>query len=240
MQKRVARQLPRLVTVSTSSKTDITAQMGVPADKLGVVAVGVDHERFRRLPHIKKVPGRLMTTASADVPLKGLMPLLEAVAKVKTERSVNLTHRRQAAVGLEGARHRRTTRSAGCRARSRPASATTAWSNCSTRPKSRSSRRSTKASRCRRSRRWRVRPRSSPQRAARCPKSSAPTAPPASSCRRTIRARWRRRSSACSTTRSCASRSSATDASASRTCSRGGLAPRAPCANTERCCNAHR
>jgi glycosyltransferase involved in cell wall biosynthesis len=91
MQKRVARQLPRLVTVSTSSKRDITAQMGVPADKMGVVPVGVDHERFRRLPHIKKIKGRLMTTASADVPLKGLMPLLEAVAKVKTERDITIS-----------------------------------------------------------------------------------------------------------------------------------------------------
>ncbi len=91
MQKRVSRQLPRLITVSTSSKRDVTAQMGVPADKLGVVPVGVDHERFRRLPKVKKVKGRLMTTASADVPLKGLMPLLEAVAKVKTERDVTLT-----------------------------------------------------------------------------------------------------------------------------------------------------
>jgi MMP alpha-(1->4)-mannosyltransferase len=91
MQKRVASQLPRLVTVSTSSKRDITAQMGVDFDRMGVVPVGVDHERFRRLPHVEKVPGRLMTTASADVPLKGLMPLLEAVAKVKTERDVSLT-----------------------------------------------------------------------------------------------------------------------------------------------------
>jgi len=32
------------------------------------------------------VPGRLMTTASADVPMKGLAPLLEALAKVRTER----------------------------------------------------------------------------------------------------------------------------------------------------------
>ena len=91
MQKRVARQLPRLITVSTSSKRDINAQMGVDLDRLGVVPVGVDHERFRRLPDVKKVKGRLMTTASADVPLKGLMPLLEAVAKVKTERDVTLT-----------------------------------------------------------------------------------------------------------------------------------------------------
>ncbi len=91
MQKRVAKQLPRLTTVSTSSKRDITAQMGVDFDKMGVVPVGVDHNRFRRLKDVKKVKGRLMTTASADVPLKGLMPLLEAVAKVKTERSITLT-----------------------------------------------------------------------------------------------------------------------------------------------------
>ena len=33
-----------------------------------------------------RVPGRLMTTASADVPLKGLTYLIEALAKVRTER----------------------------------------------------------------------------------------------------------------------------------------------------------
>src|SRR5205807_1371160 len=33
---------------------------------------------------------RLMTTASADVPLKGLVPLLEALAKVRTERHAEL------------------------------------------------------------------------------------------------------------------------------------------------------
>jgi glycosyltransferase involved in cell wall biosynthesis len=35
---------------------------------------------------VKRVPGRLMTTASADVPLKGLTYLIEALAKVRTER----------------------------------------------------------------------------------------------------------------------------------------------------------
>lgn len=90
MQKRVARRLPRLLTVSHSSKRDIVAQMGVDADKLAVVAVGVDTDRFRPLPAVDKVPGRLMTTASADVPLKGLVPLLEALAKVRTERHAEL------------------------------------------------------------------------------------------------------------------------------------------------------
>ena len=87
MQMEIARRIPRLVTVSESSKRDITTQMGVPADRLHVVPVGVDPTIFRPMPHIARVPGRLMTTASADVPMKGLAPLLEALAKVRTERS---------------------------------------------------------------------------------------------------------------------------------------------------------
>src|SRR4029077_5899659 len=69
---------------------DVAAQMGVDPARMTVVPVGVDHLRFRPLPEVAKVPGRLMTTASADVPLKGLVPLLEAVAKVRTERDVEM------------------------------------------------------------------------------------------------------------------------------------------------------
>jgi glycosyltransferase involved in cell wall biosynthesis len=87
MQMRVARQIPRLVTVSESSKRDIVAQMDVPADRLHIVPVGVDPEIFHPLPDVARVPGRLMTTTSSDVPMKGLAPLLEALAKVRTERS---------------------------------------------------------------------------------------------------------------------------------------------------------
>ncbi len=90
MQIKVARSIPRIVTVSESSKRDIVAQMGVPAESLHVVPVGVDHQRFRPLAHVIRAPHRVMTTASADVPLKGLRPLLEAIAKVRTERPVEL------------------------------------------------------------------------------------------------------------------------------------------------------
>jgi len=90
MQCRVASQLPRIVTVSRSSMGDINTQMGVALDRMDVVHVGVDHLRFRPLPDVARVPGRLMTTASSDVPLKGLVPLLEAVAKLRTEREVEL------------------------------------------------------------------------------------------------------------------------------------------------------
>jgi glycosyltransferase involved in cell wall biosynthesis len=86
MQMRVARCLPRHLTVSENSKIDIVAQMGVDADRLHIVPVGVDQTRFRPLPHVARVPGRLMTTASADVPLKGLTYLIDALAKVRVER----------------------------------------------------------------------------------------------------------------------------------------------------------
>jgi glycosyltransferase involved in cell wall biosynthesis len=86
MQMRVARQLPRHLTVSENSRNDIVTQMGVDPETLHIVPVGVDQMQFRPLPHITRVPGRLMTTASADVPLKGLPYLLEALAKVRTER----------------------------------------------------------------------------------------------------------------------------------------------------------
>jgi glycosyltransferase involved in cell wall biosynthesis len=90
MQTRVARRLPRIVTVSESSKRDVAAQLGVALDRMTVVPVGVDQDHFRPLPHVARVPGRIMTTASADVPMKGLVPLLEAVAKLRTEREVEL------------------------------------------------------------------------------------------------------------------------------------------------------
>jgi glycosyltransferase involved in cell wall biosynthesis len=90
MQKQVARRVPRVMTVSESSRRDIVAQMGVRPSQLVVVPVGVDHTRFRPQPVRRRIPGRIMTTASADVPLKGLVPLLEAVAKVRTERAADL------------------------------------------------------------------------------------------------------------------------------------------------------
>ena len=86
MQIKVARAMPRIVTVSENSKRDIVAQMGVESDRLHIVPVGVDPLLFRPLPDVARVPGRLMTTTSSDMPMKGLAVLLEALAKVRTER----------------------------------------------------------------------------------------------------------------------------------------------------------
>ncbi len=90
MQVRVARSLPRVVTVSESSRSDIADQMQVAPERMTVVPVGVDHTVFRPRADVRPVPGRIMVTSSSDVPMKGLVPLLEAVAKLRTERDVEL------------------------------------------------------------------------------------------------------------------------------------------------------
>ena len=91
MQTQVARRLPRVLTVSESSKTDIARDHRVPPERIHVVPVGVDADLFSPVPSVARRPGRLITTASADVTMKGLSFLLEAVAKLLTERQVELT-----------------------------------------------------------------------------------------------------------------------------------------------------
>jgi glycosyltransferase involved in cell wall biosynthesis len=93
MQGRVVRRLPAVLTVSQSSADDIARDFDVDPDRLTVVPVGVETDVFvppeeRGGP--PRVPGRIVATASADVPIKGLVPLLEAVAKLRTERDVEL------------------------------------------------------------------------------------------------------------------------------------------------------
>ncbi|MET0150969.1 MAG: glycosyltransferase family 4 protein [Acidimicrobiales bacterium] len=90
MQTRVASRMKRVITVSENSRDDIHKDHQVPLQNMAIVPVGVDQEQFRPLPHIQRVPGRLITTASADVAMKGLAYLLEAVAKIRTERPCDL------------------------------------------------------------------------------------------------------------------------------------------------------
>jgi len=91
MQGRVASKMPRIVVVSQNSIDDIHADMGVSIDRMRLVPVGVDPDLFKPLDDVSRRPGRLITTASADVALKGLSYLLHAMAKLRTERDVTLT-----------------------------------------------------------------------------------------------------------------------------------------------------
>nr|WP_155073264.1 glycosyltransferase family 4 protein [Streptomyces taklimakanensis] len=85
MQKRVARRLPTVLTVSGSSRREITEDLGVRPERIHVVPIGADARLFSPDASVPEVPGRIVTTSSADVPLKGLVHLVEALAKVRTE-----------------------------------------------------------------------------------------------------------------------------------------------------------
>lgn len=84
MQKRVAKQLTKILTVSESSRRDIIADFGVDPSVLEVITLGVDDVFVP--PTAPRVPGRIMAMASADAPMKGIATLLEAFAKLRTER----------------------------------------------------------------------------------------------------------------------------------------------------------
>ncbi|GGX12323.1 glycosyltransferase family 4 protein [Streptomyces chryseus] len=86
MQKRVARRLPSVLTVSGSSQEEIVEHLGVRRDRVRVVHIGADTGLWSPDPSVAEIPGRIVTTSSADVPLKGLVHLVEALAKLRTER----------------------------------------------------------------------------------------------------------------------------------------------------------
>ena len=88
MQKKVARQARTVITPSEVSKRDIVADFGVDADRVRVIQLGVDDVFVP--PSQPRVPGRLLAMASADAPMKGIATLLEAFAKLRTERDVEL------------------------------------------------------------------------------------------------------------------------------------------------------
>jgi glycosyltransferase involved in cell wall biosynthesis len=88
MQKRVARRIPELLTVSSTSAADIAEDFGVSDDQLHVVPLGVDTDLFRPAEH--RVPGRIIAIASADVPLKGVSNLLHAVARLRARHNLDV------------------------------------------------------------------------------------------------------------------------------------------------------
>lgn len=83
MQKRVARAQRHVLTVSGSSARDIVADFGVDPRRIEVVPLGVDIDVFTppAAGDTSRTPGRIVTMASADVPIKGVDVLLHALAR---------------------------------------------------------------------------------------------------------------------------------------------------------------
>jgi len=92
MQLQVGRELERVITVSKKSHRDVQAEFGLDKDLMRTVEVGVNTDQFRPMPEIERRNDRIMTTLSADVPLKGIRYLLEAFAQLRRDRpSLHLT-----------------------------------------------------------------------------------------------------------------------------------------------------
>ena len=80
MQKFVAKRLKKIVVPSNSSMDDIKDEFRVDKNKMERVMNGIDLNVFYPDSKIQKIPFRLVTVASADVPLKGLDYLLKALS----------------------------------------------------------------------------------------------------------------------------------------------------------------
>jgi len=82
----VAPQLDRIMTVSQASRDDLQREYALPPERMRVVGNGINLDVFRPIPEISRVPERLITTLSADSPLKGFRYLLEALALLRPKR----------------------------------------------------------------------------------------------------------------------------------------------------------
>ena len=80
MQKFVAKRLKKIVVPSNSSMDDIKDEFRVDKNKMERVMNGIDLNVFYPDSKIQKIPFKLVTVASADVPLKGLDYLLKALS----------------------------------------------------------------------------------------------------------------------------------------------------------------
>lgn len=90
MQKRVAKKLSCIITVSQSSKRDIAREFNIPESKFKTIPIGIDTDNFYPMDTVKKQPNRIIVTNSADTPLKGLYHLLFAIKGVLKTRPVKL------------------------------------------------------------------------------------------------------------------------------------------------------
>ena len=80
MQRKVAPKLNVISTPSHNSKKDIAKDFNVSMKKISVIPNGIDFEKFSPKKNISRTIGQIITTASADVPLKGLDFTLHAIA----------------------------------------------------------------------------------------------------------------------------------------------------------------
>ena len=86
MQARTARKMPRLFAVSQAAVDSHAEHYAIDAGRVRVSFNGIDHALFHPDANSEREPGLIVTTASADAPIKGLDVLIAALAKVSAAR----------------------------------------------------------------------------------------------------------------------------------------------------------
>ena len=82
MQKKVAPKLNKIICVSRPSKKDIVEEFLVDPEKIEVILNGIDIRKFIPNPSTLHIENKIITTASADIPLKGLKYLILALPNI--------------------------------------------------------------------------------------------------------------------------------------------------------------
>lgn len=86
VQARMTRKMPRLLAVSESARQSHVEHYHVDAGKIRVAFNGIDHAVFHPDAETTREPGLIVTTASADAPIKGLDLLIKALAEIVPDR----------------------------------------------------------------------------------------------------------------------------------------------------------
>ena len=82
MQKRVAPKLIKIICVSKPSKEDVIEEFNVDPNKIEVILNGIDINTFTTSSFDNREENKIITTASADIPLKGLKYLIKSLPKI--------------------------------------------------------------------------------------------------------------------------------------------------------------
>ena len=85
MQRKVAPKISNIITPSQSSKKGIMDEFNCKGPSITVINNGLDAQEFCPIPNSTRNKNRLITTASADVPLKGLDYSLKALKLLKKD-----------------------------------------------------------------------------------------------------------------------------------------------------------
>ena len=85
MQTKVTRRLHNIITVSENSKRDIAQAFQVKENNISVIPNGIDVEFYKPDPTVQRDQWHLISTASADQPLKGTQYLIPAFAELRKE-----------------------------------------------------------------------------------------------------------------------------------------------------------